>query len=1148
MANLCPGGLSASQDGAQSLQSTVSAPPESHQNHLRPLITATSSVKLVETPPTPVQGTPRPSHAGPGSVMPMDPSRPNRIAQHAGHHELRLEQTGGIESSQVSTESEAAQKRGRRNSFTFVIPPQLVKPGIEMLKVSAKSARRARPRKMWLEIGGDLPDDGELGLEVGIGLVGGQDVRLCWEKGGFGIGGKKQASVPLSRLKDLRFGSQGSFYRTALQISRDVQPRWMTLVYSLPPQRSVLNNASNYKLVHFIAPNVQAAQLWKNALEGFKEGRLAKPSCANADESTSWKPVDEAKVVTEQEVHQLCMRLGVGMGKNEISAAFKQTAAPNDFLDFEAFQKFVKLLKRRDEVEEVYRGLVGAAGVFDEKSWKTFLKERQSIHQSEEALTKSFIKYADRHTRTITLDGFSSFLMSSDNAALRDDSGQDMDRPIVEYYISSSHNTYLVGNQFQGESTVEGYIRALEQGCRSVELDVWDGDDGEPVVTHGLTFTSKIPVRTILEAIREYSFLSSPYPVILSMEVHCGLTQQDRLAEIMRVTLGDTLVSKRLDDMDGEIEKLPSPNDLKGRILLKAKNKLVTTSNANGFPLAVVPDESSSADSSASSDSDIRKVFRAVRENIRRPSLSRRSSSGSLASHRSSFSGSSPASASVFTTQGNRLTAQLSTSPPPMSPAFPTPPPPPPKSDVMSSALLSLLVYTVGVKARGFNKKENYAPTHVISVGESALTKMIRDEGARQDFVAHNRGHLTRAYPRGRRLASSNYTPHHMWAAGVQLVALNWQTFDVGMELNTAMFSRTGRSGYVLKPELLRKKGIEKDKTALVRSEKFVLELEILSAQQLPRPRDSSSASEAEMIGVDPFVEVSLYQPGVVQPVKRRTKVVSGNSFNPIFKFATRIEFSCHPAEGMLDLVFVRLEVLNAKGNFKAAKEEGKGDFLGAYAIPVGALLPGYRHVPLYDAYGDQHLFSTVFINSRVMSCNRLMAVCRSSVHQRRLQQVSSTLSSLQTSVAVLRTFASSTKLFAPAEGEGVGEKRPAASHEGDGPIKKRIDYAKNMATEAKETLQRAAGKQPECLRVYTYAATKSMKDVGLTSNVASACSNPSFETFIRPVNAAKDGQVYKGMDGTVGKVEKLGAFIPDGIPAEERQKGKAAGGTKRNH
>lgn len=42
--------------------------------------------------------------------------------------------------------------------------------------------------------------------------------------------------------------------------------------------------------------------------------------------------------------------------------------------------------------------------------------------------------------------------------------------------------TYLVGNQFQGESTVEGYIRALEQGCRSVERESRVPSDGFRIV------------------------------------------------------------------------------------------------------------------------------------------------------------------------------------------------------------------------------------------------------------------------------------------------------------------------------------------------------------------------------------------------------------------------------------------------------------------------------------------------------------------------------------------------------------------------------------------------------------------------------------------------------------------------------------------
>lgn len=64
----------------------------------------------------------------------------------------------------------------------FTIPNELVHPGIEMLKVSVKRARKVKPRKMWLQVDSHTPADGEMGLEFGVGLVGGQDVRLCWEK------------------------------------------------------------------------------------------------------------------------------------------------------------------------------------------------------------------------------------------------------------------------------------------------------------------------------------------------------------------------------------------------------------------------------------------------------------------------------------------------------------------------------------------------------------------------------------------------------------------------------------------------------------------------------------------------------------------------------------------------------------------------------------------------------------------------------------------------------------------------------------------------------------------------------------------------------------------------------------------------------
>lgn len=43
-------------------------------------------------------------------------------------------------------------------------------------------------------------------------------------------------------------------------------------------------------------------------------------------------------------------------------------------------------------------------------------------------------------------------------------------------------------------------------------------------------------------------------------------------------------------------------------------------------------------------------------------------------------------------------------------------------------------------------------------------------------FLQYNRRQLSRIYPKGQRLDSSNYDPLPMWICGSQLVALNFQT------------------------------------------------------------------------------------------------------------------------------------------------------------------------------------------------------------------------------------------------------------------------------------------------------------------------------------------------------------------------------------
>ncbi|XP_052828216.1 1-phosphatidylinositol 4,5-bisphosphate phosphodiesterase delta-4 [Octopus bimaculoides] len=633
---------------------------------------------------------------------------------------------------------------------------------------------------------------------------------------------------------------------------------------------------ARHNLVTLMSPNENLRDMWvrglrhviaseKSAQQEREYDRWIRDAFLSADKNSDGE-------VDFDELVKLLKTLNARMKKKYILQIFNEANTDKTVnrhgkqtLDSEEFVKFYHLLTRRSELEELFKRYVRGKSYLSSGDLLKFLKQQQKEKTVTEDMCKEWIKKFEpdpcfKQQIRLSLLGFQLFLASPEQSIFNPaclQVYQDMKQPMINYFINSSHNTFLTH-----------------------AVDCWDGNDDEPVIYHGHTLTSKIQLDKVLIAIKEYAFKTSPYPVILSIENHCSLTQQKVMAHQIKTILGNNLY------IHDDNAPCPSPHDLMNKILLKMSDEVLpsipyrkrikdfihngipTFGQGKKLPPLATDNDGVSDEDEAEEMEEEKKKAEASREGIELP-------------------------------KEEKI----------------------PKKVKLEKALNEL----IGIRSQRFTSIEyaieNGDPFKMTSIGEMKMCNLLEDNVI-EDNRKLTKAIMVRTYPAGLRTDSSNYTPVMMWNVGCQVVALNYQTEDMPMQLLLGKFLDNGGCGYLLKPDflLLGKSEVEPSQAKL-------LSIKIISAYQLPKPSESFKGEV-----IDPIVKIEVH--GMDEDkAEKKTRVIRNNGFNPRWDedFEFRIN---HP-----DLCILRFSVKDY--------DLGGDDFIGYFTIPFNCMQEGYRQFNL---------------------------------------------------------------------------------------------------------------------------------------------------------------------------------------------------------
>ncbi|CAL5060881.1 unnamed protein product [Urochloa decumbens] len=503
----------------------------------------------------------------------------------------------------------------------------------------------------------------------------------------------------------------------------------------------------------------------------------------------------------------------------------------------------------------------------------------------------------------LALDDFHRYLFSHElNPPIRHPQvHHDMSCPLSHYFIYTGHNSYLTGNQLSSDCSDVPIIKALQRGVRVIELDMWPNSAKDDInILHGRTLTTPVSLIKCLRSIKEYAFVASPYPVIITLEDHLPADLQGKVAKMVLEVFGSILFYPDTD----HLTEFPSPEELKGRVLLSTKppkeyleSKVGSMKEGDadlhpgkgaGDDAAwgkEVPDFHTEIQSAKKHDDDVSDHQRDDDEDDDDDDEEEQKMQPHIA----------PQYKHLITIRAGKPKGSL------------------------ADAL-----------------KSDPDKVRRLSLSEQQLAKVAEDHGT--EIVRFTQRNILRIYPKGTRVTSSNYNPFLGWVHGAQMVAFNMQGYGRALWLMHGFYKANGGCGYVKKPDFLMQSEPEIFDPRKPLAVKKTLKVKVYMGDGWRM--DFKQTHFDQYSPPDFYARVGIA--GVpADSVMKKTKAIEDN-WVPVWEE----EFSFPMT--VPEIALLRVEV-------HEYDMSEKDDFGGQTVLPVSELRPGIRAVALFDRKGNKY-------------------------------------------------------------------------------------------------------------------------------------------------------------------------------------------------